>query len=289
MRLRFLGTGTSSGVPVIGCECPVCTSTDPRDTRTRTSALLEFTDPAGQERVVLIDASADFRQQTLAAGFLRLDAILITHDHVDHIFGLDEVRRFNVLMDAPIEVYADAFTHESLRRVYPYILDRGDKPPESFVATLIPRHVAAGEPFDLFGLRVTPLDLLHGRRHILGFRFDPPTPPPTTTPETLLPLAYCTDCSAIPDETWPLLEGVQTLVLDALRHRPHPSHMTLAEAAAAAARVGASRTFFVHMTHDLGHAETQAELARKGQGDREAGSVGRNGRMALAHDGLIVT
>jgi phosphoribosyl 1,2-cyclic phosphate phosphodiesterase len=274
MRLRFLGTGTSSGVPVIGCACAVCTSTDPRDTRTRTSALLEFTDPTGQERVVLIDASADFRQQALAAGFLRLDAILITHDHVDHVFGLDEVRRYNVLMDGPIELYADAFTHESLRRVFPYILDRGDKPPESFVATLIPRHVAAGEAFDLFGLTVTPLDLLHGRRHILGFRFDAGTDMPDTG--TLLPLAYCTDCSAIPEDTWPLLEGVRTLVLDALRHRAHPSHMTLAQATTAAALVGASRTFFVHMTHDLGHAETQAALVATGD------------PVALAHDGLVV-
>lgn len=274
MRLRFLGTGTSSGVPVIGCGCAVCTSTDPRDDRTRTSATLEFTDATGQERVILIDASADLRRQALHAGFERVDAILITHDHVDHIFGLDEVRRFNILMDAPIEVYADAFTHESLRRVYPYILARGDKPPESFVATLIPRHVAAGQPFDLFGLTVTPLDLIHGSRHILGFRFDPPTPPPGSDPGTLLPLAYCTDCSAIPDETWPLLGGVRTLVLDALRHRPHPSHLTIDQATEAAARIGASRTYFVHMTHDLGHAETQAGLP--------------DGVM-LAHDGLIVT
>ncbi len=273
-------------MPVIGCGCSVCTSTDPRDVRTRTSAVLEFTDPTGQERVILIDASADFRQQALAAGFLRLDAILITHDHVDHIFGLDEVRRFNVLMGGPIEVYADAFTHESLRRVYPYILDRGDKPPESFVATLIPRHVAAGEPFDLFGLRVTPLDLLHGRRHILGFRFDSASTAHAgfANASTLLPLAYCTDCSAIPDQTWPLLEGVQTLVLDALRHRSHPSHMTLGEATRAAERIGAFRTFFVHMTHDLGHAETQAELAHGA-----AGRVVGNGGVALAHDGLIVT
>lgn len=274
MRLRFLGTGTSSGVPAIGCTCAVCTSTDPRDTRSRTSATLEFTDATGQPRVILIDASADLRQQALAAKLERVDAILITHDHVDHIFGLDEVRRFNVLMDAPIEVYADAFTHESLRRVYPYILDRGDKPPDSFVATLIPRHIAAGEPFDLFGLTVTPLDLMHGRRHILGFRFDDHRHTPLDPAATLLPMAYATDCSAVPEHTWPHLTGLRTLALDALRHRPHPSHMTIAQASEAATRTGASRTYLIHMTHDLGHAATQAALP--------------DGVM-LAHDGLIIT
>jgi phosphoribosyl 1,2-cyclic phosphate phosphodiesterase len=276
MRLRFLGTGTSSGVPVIGCSCAVCTSTDPRDNRTRTSATLEFTDHAGQDRVILIDASADLRQQALAANLERVDAILITHDHVDHIFGLDEVRRFNVLMDAPIEVYADALTHESLRRVYPYILARGDKPPESFVATLIPRHIAAGEPFDLFGLTVTPLDLMHGRRHILGFRFDDHPDPhqPLDRAGTLLPLAYATDCSAVPDTTWPNLSGLRTLALDALRHKPHPSHMTIDQACETAARTDASRTYLIHMTHDLGHAQTQAALP---------------GGVMLAHDQLVVT
>lgn len=271
MRLRFLGTGTSSGVPVIGCACPVCTSTDPRDTRTRTSATLEFTDAAGQPRVILIDASADLRQQALTAGFERVDAILITHDHVDHIFGLDEVRRFNVLMDAPIDVYTDEPTHASLRRVYPYILDRGGNPPDSFVATLTPRTVRPLEPFDLFGLTVTPIPLMHGRRSILGFRFD--QAPPAKGPPTLLPLAYCTDVSSIPDESWTALGGVRSLVLDALRHRPHPSHLTIEQATAAAARIGADRTWFVHMTHDLGHAQTQASLP--------------DGIM-LAHDHLIV-
>lgn len=275
MRLRFLGTGTSSGVPAIGCDCPVCTSTDPRDKRTRTSATVEFTDAQGQDRVILIDASADLRQQALAAGMRRADAILITHDHVDHVFGLDEVRRFNVLMDAPIEVYADAHTHASLRRVFPYILDRGDQPPESFVATLIPRTVEPGRPFNLYGLTVTPFSILHGRRRILGYRFDPPAPPDRPgEPGGLLPLAYATDCSRIPDDTLPLLAGVRTLALDALRHRPHPSHMTVDQAVAAARALGASRTFLIHMTHDLGHAETQAALP--------------DGIM-LAHDQLVVT
>ena len=275
MRLRFLGTGTSSGVPVIGCACPVCTSTDPRDTRTRTSATLEFTDPSGQPRVILIDASADLRQQALTAGFERVDAILITHDHVDHIFGLDEVRRFNVLMDAAIDVYADGPTHASLRRVYPYILDRHGRPAESFVATLTPRTVRPLQPFDLFGLTVTPIPLMHGRRPILGFRFDPPTFPtqPANTPSTLLPLAYCTDVSAIPDESWPALTGVRALVLDALRHRPHPSHLTIDQATDIAARIGADRTWFVHMTHDLGHAQTQATLPES---------------VFLAYDSLLV-
>lgn len=274
MRLRFLGTGTSSGVPAIGCGCPVCTSTDPRDTRTRTSATLEFTDATGQDRVILIDASADLRQQALAAGLERVDAILITHDHVDHIFGLDEVRRFNVLMDAPIAVYADGPTHASLRRVYPYILDRGDAPPESFVATLIPREVTPLAPFDLHGLRVTPVPLMHGRRQILGYRFDhADSPEASPRPGDLLPFAYCTDCSAIPDESWAALKGVRTLALDALRHRPHPSHLTVAQAREAAARIGADRTYLIHMTHDLSHADTQAALPEG---------------VALAHDGLVV-
>ncbi len=275
MRLRFLGTGTSSGVPAIGCACPVCTSTDPRDNRTRTSATLEFTDRTGQPRVILIDASPDLRQQALREHLERVDAILITHEHADHVFGLDEVRRFNVLMDTSIEVFADARTHEALRRVFPYILDRGQDPPESFVADLMPRLVEPLAPFDLFGLRVTPIPLLHGRHPVLGFRFDDPDPTdPLDRGHPILPLSYCTDVSAFPDNAWPALAGTRTLVLDALRHRPHPTHLTVEQALAAAARIGADRTYLVHMTHDLGHAATQAMLPE---------------RVALAHDGLAVT
>lgn len=283
MRLRFLGTGTSSGIPAIGCGCAVCASTDPRDARTRTSAALEFTDPDGRERVVLIDASPDLRRQALDAGLRRADAILITHDHVDHVFGLDEVRRFNAMMHAPIEVFADAHTHASLRRVFPYILDRGNKPPESFVATLIPRVIEPLTPFGLFGLTVTPIPLMHGRRAILGFRFDPdrsstaasdPGAPNPDPPGGLLPLVYCTDVSDIPAPAWAALDGARSLVLDALRHRPHPSHLTVAQAVDIAGRVGADRTWLVHMSHDLGHAQTQAGLP---------------GGVVLAHDGLIVS
>ena len=152
MRLRFLGTGTSSGVPVIGCGCRVCGSDDPKDTRLRTGAALEFTDPGGQERVILLDAGPDLRQQVLASGLERCDAVLLTHNHVDHCFGLDELRRFNVMMGVPIPIYADTPTMRAVRRVYAHIFDRASLKQDSFIATLIPVEIGHYEPFELFGL-----------------------------------------------------------------------------------------------------------------------------------------
>lgn len=279
MRLRFLGTGTSSGVPAIGCSCAVCTSDDPRDSRLRTSACLEFTDAAGQDRAILIDAGPDLRQQALAAGLTRCDAVLLTHHHVDHCFGLDELRRFNVLMDAPIDVLGEAATLKAVRRVYAHIFDKASNVQDSFVATLIAREIYAGEPFDLYGVSVTPIRLLHGRMPVLGFRFDRADDPTGESggagmPRSgVLPLAYCTDVSSIPPETWPALEGLSVLVLDALRSRHHPTHLTLAQAENIAGRVGADRTFFVHMSHDLAHAATDAALSDG---------------VHLAYDGLVV-
>lgn len=259
MRFTFLGTGTSSGVPAIGCSCAVCRSDDPRDQRLRTSGVLRFADPGGIERIILIDAGPDLRQQALRAQLDRLDAILLTHNHVDHTWGLDEVRRFNVVMDAPIDVYADAHTTDGVRRVFAHIFDKASNIQKSFVATLIPHQIRAGHPFDLFGLRVTPLALLHGRLPVIGYRFDATDAlPKSDTP--ILPLAYCTDVSAILPETWPHLQGLRTLVLDALRHRHHPTHFTLDQAVDVATNVGADRTWFVHMSHDLPHAETNEDL-----------------------------
>ncbi|MCA9298326.1 MAG: MBL fold metallo-hydrolase [Phycisphaerales bacterium] len=251
MRFTFLGTGTSSGIPVIGCACEVCTSDDARDARLRTSACLEFTDAGGQDRTILIDAGPDLRQQVLRHGMSRLDAILFTHNHVDHTWGLDEVRRFNVVQEAPIDVYGDARTMRDLRRVYAHIFDRHLNVQKSFVADLIAHEIDL-QPFDLYGVRFTPIRLLHGRLPVLGFRIDADAP--------WAPLAYCTDVSAIPPESWSILDGVETLVLDALRRRHHPTHFTLDQAVDAASRIGAPRTLLIHMTHDLGHVATNEEL-----------------------------
>lgn len=269
MRFRFLGTGTSSGIPAIGCSCAVCTSTDPRDRRLRTSASVEFTDARGRERVILIDPGPDLRQQALAAGLARCDAILFTHNHVDHTWGLDEVRRFNAVMDAPIDIYAEERTLAHLRRVYQHIFERDQNVNDSFVAWLIPHRIAPARVLDLFGLRVTPVRLLHGRLPVLGYRFDAPGDSQGPT----FPLAYCTDVSGIPPETWPALEGLGSLVVDALRHRHHPTHFTVGQAIGVARQVRAARTWFIHMSHDLPHAATDAELPEG---------------MGLAYDGLVL-
>ena len=269
MLFEFLGTGTSAGIPSIGCDCAVCHSDDPHDQRLRTSACLRFSDTTGQNRVILIDAGPDLRQQALRSGLDRTDAILITHNHVDHVFGLDEVRRFNVVMESPISLYADAHTHESLQRVYKHIFDARSNIQPSFIASLIAHTVEPGEAFELYGIRVEPIRLMHGRLPILGYRFDrvdggDPGP---------LPLAYCTDVSRIPPETWASLTGLRTLVIDGLRHRKHPTHMSVTQAVETAGRVGAEQSFLVHMSHEIGHARVQAELP--------AG-------VWLAYDGLVL-
>lgn len=257
MRFIFLGTGTSSGIPAIACRCAVCTSADPRDRRLRAGAAIVFRDAGGHERTILIDATPDLRQQALAHGLGRCDAILFTHNHVDHTFGLDEVRRFNVVQRSAIEVYAEAATMEHLRRIYRHIFDRHNNVNDSFVASLTPRPLEPGEPLDLFGLRVTPLRLMHGRLPILGFRFDAAG---SGIAAPFLPMAYCTDVSEIPEATFPALAGVRTLALDALRHEPHDTHLTVEQATAVARRVGAAETWFIHIAHDLAHAATEAAL-----------------------------
>lgn len=287
MRFEFLGTGTSAGIPMIGCSCAVCTSDDPRDKRLRTAGVLRYSDPTGQERVILLDAGPDLRAQALRSNLQRCDAILFTHNHVDHIFGLDEVRRFNAVMKAPIDIYADDHTMDSLERVYKHIFERDKNVNDSFVATLIPHRISARDirdarPLDLFGLKATPIPLLHGRLPVLGWRVegrDQMTEgrrnegAASSSTSSLLPLSYCTDISVVPTDSWARLAGTRTLILDCLRERKHPTHLTLDEAVHIASEVGASRTYFVHMAHELPHQETQDRLPEG---------------MFLAHDGLVI-
>jgi len=276
VEIILLGTGTSAGVPVIGCDCDVCTSDDPRDHRLRCSACVRFTDRQGQQRVILIDTSPDLREQALRARLKRCDGIVYTHNHVDHTFGLDEVRRFNVLMNASIDVWADEHTMQSLLRIYTHIFQRDKNVNDSFVATLIPRLIRPPDPIDLFGLRFTPLQLLHGKLPVLGFRLEALDGAGriAETQPAPLPAAYCTDVSAIPPETWPQLTGLTTLILDMLRPRRHATHFSVDEAVGAAGEIGARRTWFIHMTHNIRHAELDPRLPEA---------------MHLGHDGLAIT
>ncbi len=260
---------------MIGCDCDVCTSVDPRDKRLRCSACLRFTDETGQDRVIFIDTSPDLREQSLRLRLKRCDGILYTHNHVDHTFGLDEVRRFNVLMNASIEVWADEHTMKALQRIYRHIFQRHKNTNDSFVATLIPRLIEPPKPVDLFGLRFTPLKLLHGNLPILGFRIDALDESGEVAADqpAPLPVAYCTDTSAIPPETLPKLRGLRALFLDMLRPRKHPTHLSTDEAISIAERAGADRTWFIHMTHNILHAELDPRLPEG---------------MSLGYDGLVL-
>ncbi len=277
MRFTFLGTGTSAGIPAIGCNCDVCRSKDTRDQRLRCAASIRFTDSEAASRTVLLDAGPDIRAQSLREGLDRLDAIFFTHNHVDHTFGLDEVRRFNVLMGRPIDIYAEQHTLDFLHRVYQHIFDRNKNINDSFVATLIANRIEPETNIDLHGMRFRPFRLLHGRLPVLGYRVEPAPGSKigraVADEDRWWPLAYCTDVSAVPPESWGELTGLRTLVLDALRHRHHPTHLTLDQAITIADRIGAEQTYFVHMSHDLAHAETDANLPES---------------MSLAYDGLTL-
>lgn len=237
MNVTFLGTGTSTGVPVPTCTCDVCRSTDPRDARLRPSVLLNW-DGVN----VLIDTSTDLRQQALRHGLMGLDAVFYTHAHADHVFGLDDLRMFNWRRGGAIPVYGSAITLAAIRRTFWYVFEDveagGGKP-------ILELH-EVGEPFDLRGRRVVPVPLQHGRLPILGYRIGG--------------FAYLTDVSAIPDESYPLLADLDVLVLSALRHRPHPTHMHVARALEETARIGAKRTLFTHIAHEMSHAAVAGTL-----------------------------
>ena len=237
---------------MIGCDCATCRSDDPRDRRWRPSIVVE-TD-AGQS--LLVDAGPDLRMQALTFGIRRVDAVLFTHSHADHILGVDELRRFNAIAGRPMPCYGDASTLEDVRSMFGYVFDpatpRGGGVPQLELFSVV-------GPFCIGPQEIVPVPLLHGAREILGFRFGP--------------FAYLTDCSRIPDGAWPLLDNLGVLVLDALRERRHPTHFSLDEAIDATRRIGPRRAYFTHMCHDLAHAATCARLP--------AG-------MELAYDGLVL-
>ncbi len=253
----FLGTGTSGGIPIIACDCDTCTSEDPRDTRTRSGAAIRWTDPAGKPRLALIDTTPDLRMQALRHNLRRCDAILYTHNHVDHTFGLDEVRRFNAVMNAPIDIYADAHTMGFLRSAFRHIFEREQNVNRSFVATLIPNLIDPARPIVIHGMRFTPIPMLHGKLPVLGFRVEPDR---RGMDDPVFPLAYCTDVSAVPPGSWRLLEGLSTLVLDGLRFRHHPTHLTIDQAIGIAQQVGAAQTWLTHIAHEVRHADTDEQL-----------------------------
>lgn len=238
LRVTMLGSGTSTGVPVIGCTCAVCRSDDPRNKRWRTGLKLEM-----EEGVILVDTPTDLRAQALRFGLPRVDAVLFTHSHADHIFGLDDVRIFNFRQRAAIPCFGSEPTLTNIRRIFAYVFeatqDGGGKPQ----LDLIP----VREPFELMGLRIVPVPVWHGDTEVFGYRIGR--------------FAYVTDCNLIPETSYRLLEGVEILILDALRYRPHSTHFSVEQAMEAAARIGARRTILTHLAHEVDYGAPKVPLA----------------------------
>jgi phosphoribosyl 1,2-cyclic phosphate phosphodiesterase len=260
VRLIFLGTGTSFGVPQIGCRCRTCTSSDPRDKRTRTAALIETGGGRGVKRL-LIDTPPELRLQLVAAGVDRVDAVLFTHAHADHVHGIDDLRAISVRHGAGLPAYGPPATMAELVAKFPYIFDpaivarAGTSKPELAAHTL-----EAGRSATVAGVPILPLALPHGDHSVVfGYRVGP--------------VAYLTDVKAVPDDVATQLGGLEVLVLNALLPQPHPLHLSVPEAVATAQRIGARRTWLTHLTHDAPHADLAARLPSG---------------IAPAYDGLVI-
>lgn len=252
MQLTFLGTGTSAGIPMIGCHCEVCESADPHDKRTRPSVVFRYNGVN-----VLVDTSPELRLQCVANRVDHIESVVYTHAHADHIMGLDDLRRFNASRMGPLDVWATEKTHQSLERCFTYAFIEPDPSSKLFRPHLQRRFIEGA--FEIAGVKWTPVSLLHGEMPVLGFRVGN--------------VAYCTDVSKIPDESYSLLENLDVLVLDALQKKKHTTHFSLEEAVEAAQRIKARETWFTHIAHGLSHAQTNAELPPQ---------------IRLAYDGLTV-
>lgn len=304
LELLFLGTGTSAGVPMIGCTCPVCCSKDPHDQRTRPSVLISYPHrvdatqtsscpPASGSssqssetyqppdhhesghrgtllRQYLVDTSQELRLQMVRENIHRIDGVIYTHAHADHIFGLDDLRRFNAVMKKSLDLFAEPTTLAKLRQTFDYVFVPERNENNSFVATLVAHELCVGKPFELQGARWTPIRLMHGKLPIIGLRVDWPSP----VTGTLSSLAYCTDVSQIPKESYALLQDLDVLVIDALRYRPHPTHLTVQQALKEIEIIQPKRSYFTHIAHDIRHADLTPRLPAN---------------VFLSYDGLKVT
>jgi phosphoribosyl 1,2-cyclic phosphate phosphodiesterase len=242
MRLTFLGTGTSFGVPQIGCDCAVCRSSDPRDKRTRSGAVLE-----SDGATILIDTPPELRLQLISAGLSRIDAVVYTHEHADHINGIDDLRVFSVRQGKPLPLYGPEETLDRLRSSFNYIFDDSVRPYEGTSKPRLTLHrTEPGRTIRIAGVEVLPLAFQHGHLRVFGYRFGR--------------LAYLTDIKEIPVGARERLSGLDVLVLNALWWRPHPTHLSIGEAVQAAQGLGARRTYLTHLTHETGHAELEAQL-----------------------------
>ena len=257
MRLTFLGTGTSFGVPQIGCRCAVCRSPDARDKRSRCGAVIDTDDGTR----LLIDTPPELRVQLVAADITHIDAVLFTHEHADHLHGIDDLRAFSMRRDSPLPLYGSAQTLTVLRERFAYVVDHTMRPlpgPTKPEGQLV--EVPAGVPFSVHATPLVPIAVPHGRTPVLGFRVGD--------------IGYITDAKSLPPEARAALAGVRVLVLNALLRQPHPTHLSITEAVTVAQEIGAERTYLTHLTHENFHAELAAELPPG---------------ISPAYDGLVVT
>ena len=250
----LLGTGTSVGVPIIGCDCAVCTSDDPKNKRTRSGVFV----PAPQGNFV-IDTSPELRMQLIREDVQMVHAALYTHSHADHLFGLDDLRIFGHRLDAPVTLHCEEIVERHIRKAFFYAFEPPGKHMHKFAVPKLQFRRIGLEPFDLLGQRIQPIRLYHGRLPLLGFRIGK--------------VAFCTDVSEIPEESWPHLEDLDVLILDALRDKPHPTHFSIEQSLAVVERVKPKRAYFTHIAHWLDHAETNARLPEN---------------VELAYDGLRI-
>jgi phosphoribosyl 1,2-cyclic phosphate phosphodiesterase len=258
MKVVILGSGTSQGIPIVGCSCPGCTSPDPKDKRLRVSVYIE-TDRKinGKPLRLLIDTSPDFRQQMLLNNVTDIDAVLYTHYHIDHIMGMDDLRQINQLHRKVVDIYANAETADRIKKTFSYIFDnetyRGGGIPD------VDLKIVSEDKFEISGLEIIPLIYRHGPTTVYGYRIGD--------------FAYMTDCNFIPQSEYDKLKGLKVLILDALRYRPHPTHFSIDEATGEALKIGAEKTYFTHITHDVVHEEANAKFPKG---------------IELAYDGLTL-